>query len=761
MKTLSQINYETIQNNVPSELKNLPQWVSWSERVGHNGRTLKLPVSPVTGRAARINDPDTWASFEEALAYSRKNDLTGVGFVFTEGDDFVGVDLDRCIDLATGAVRAEAVAIVNQLASYTEISPSGGGLHVLVRGKLPQGPRRGGPIEIYDDKRFFTVTGRLLPGAPSAIADRQDQLLELYREAILRAKAPAAAPTELPKEGSAPEGQPLLTALRSQAEKFDRLMRGDFEGYPSQSEADLALCRLLAFQTRWEARKIDEIFRRSGLYRPKWDQPHTADGKSYGQATIEKALSAERAFRTGASEDASPAQPEFNLTDLGNAERLACQFGERIAYCQDWKKWLVYNGANWAVDHTDQVRQLAKQVIRDIYIRAADIKDPSRRQAIVKHALASESDRRIRSMISLAESEVPVIPEDLDRDPWLFNCLNGTLDLECGILRPHDPASLITKIAPVTFEPTMPCPRWLAFLDRIMDGNVKLIAFLQRAIGYAMTGLTSEQCLFIFYGSGANGKSTFLQAISFVLGHYAMSTPTETLLVRQRGATLNDIARLKGARFVTASEAEAEQRLAESLIKQMTGGDTISARFLYQEWFDLHPTHKIFIGTNHKPVIKGTDHAIWRRIRLVPFEVTIPEAERDRQLLEKLREEADGIFAWAVEGCLLWQKHGLGVPEEVKAATEDYREEMDILAEFISDRCVVQPASKVPRGDLYDAYTQWCQANGQESAGNRVFASSMRDRGFRECRMGMQGVRGWAGLRLEPYPGSGQIQTQE
>ena len=245
----------------------------------------------------------------------------------------------------------------------------------------------------------------------------------------------------------------------------------------------------------------------------------------------------------------------------------------------------------------------------------------------------------------------------------------------------------ITKLAPVNFEPDAACPRWLEFLSRIMDGNEQLIDFLQRAVGYALTGETSEQCLFIFYGSGANGKSTFLQTMSYVLGDYSMSTPTETLLVKRRGAIPNDVARLKGARFVIACEADAENRLAESLIKQMTGGDTISARFLHQEWFDFEPTHKVFFGTNHKPVIKGTDYAIWRRIRLVPFEITIPEGERDKNLPEKLKAEADGILAWAVQGCLVWQQQGLGVPEEVKAATDSYREEMDILGEFLKDRC--------------------------------------------------------------------------
>jgi putative DNA primase/helicase len=227
-----------------------------------------------------------------------------------------------------------------------------------------------------------------------------------------------------------------------------------------------------------------------------------------------------------------------------------------------------------------------------------------------------------------------------------------------------------------------------------------------------------------------------------------MSTPTETLLVKRRGAIPNDVARLKGARFVVACEADAEQRLAESLIKQMTGGDTISARFLHQEWFDFDPTHKVFFGTNHKPVIRGTDYAIWRRIRLVPFEITIPEAERDKALPERLKEEADGIFTWAVQGCLNWQKRGLGAPVEVREATASYREEMDILADFLKDRCQERSNSKTPSKGLHEAYISWCQENGQEPLGQRAFVSALREKGFKQCKIGNRGVRGWEGLEL-------------
>ena len=387
-------------------------------------------------------------------------------------------------------------------------------------------------------------------------------------------------------------------------------------------------------------------------------------------------------------------------------------------------------------------------MVRKIYSEAEKTADSAKRKAIAGHAMKSESGNRIKAMISLAKSEVPITPEQLDQNPWLLTCINGTIDLKTGEKMKHQRGHFITQLVPVEFDKDALCSKWHSFLDRIMGGNDNLISFLQRAVGYSLTGENTEQCMFILYGSGANGKSTFLQTLNFILGDYSKQTPTETLLVKQKGAIPNDVARLKGARFVTASEAESGQKFAESLIKQMTGGDTISARFLHQEWFDFQPTHKLFLGTNHKPVINGTDHAIWRRIKLVPFEVTIPENERDRFLLDKLREESAGILSWAVRGCCEWQKKGLGIPDEVKEATETYRGEMDALAEFLKDCCVTGSSFKVSSRDLYGAYTAWCERNGEDHLKQRPFASQMKEKGFEQARIGSSGNRGWKKLGL-------------
>jgi len=442
-----------------------------------------------------------------------------------------------------------------------------------------------------------------------------------------------------------------------------------------------------------------------------------------------------------------PSEMSDTLTDVGNAERFVRLHKDTARHVPAWG-WLVWDGHRWAPDETNAVTRLAIETVRAIYREAAECTDINKRKQIADHAKRSESKQRIEAMLKLAEALVADPPSAFDRDPYLLNVLNGTIDLKTMQLREHSREDHITKLAPVAFDPEADCPLWKAFLDRIFDGNHALISFLQRAVGYALTGDTREQCLFILWGTGANGKSTFVNTIQAILGDYALQTPTETLLAKRPEYIPNDIARLKGARFVSAIESAEGRKLNEPLIKQMTGGDKISARFLHREWFDFYPEFKIFLATNHKPVIRGTDHAIWRRIRLIPFTVTIPEDEQDKELPRKLLAEASGILNWALEGCLAWQREGLGVPDEVKEATESYKTEMDALAQFIADCCIVDPSARVLNKELYAAYISWCQENGEEPLGQRSLGRSLSERGFTPIRLGRKGERGWAGIRL-------------
>jgi putative DNA primase/helicase len=445
----------------------------------------------------------------------------------------------------------------------------------------------------------------------------------------------------------------------------------------------------------------------------------------------------------------APPARGFNLTDLGNAERFVAHHGEDVRYCYQWRRWVVWTGARWERDEVGRVHRLAKETVRSIYREASDEEDEDRRKALAKHARASESETRIRAMVELAKSEIPASPDQFDADPWLLNTETGTIDLRTGELREHRREDLITKLAPVEYDPHAAAPTWAAFLERVLPGE-ELRQFVQRATGYSATGNTSEQCMFIHHGPGANGKSTFQETVSSALGDYAVRTPTETLLVKRSGGVPNDVARLKGARFVTASETEEGRRLAESLVKDLTGQDTISARFMWAEWFDFKPTHALHLSTNHKPEIRGTDAAIWRRIRLIPWAVTIPPAEQDKHLPEKLRDELPGVLAWIVRGCSEWQREGLRAPEEVRQATRAYRAEMDVLAAFLADCCVRDEDETAFAGELWGAWKRWCEETGEQFGTQKRFGGRLAERGFLNHRDSKTGRKVWSGLSLRP-----------
>ena len=441
-------------------------------------------------------------------------------------------------------------------------------------------------------------------------------------------------------------------------------------------------------------------------------------------------------------------------TELGNSQRITNSYGGIIRYCGAWKKWLVWNAqyGAWQIADNGQVQRFAIKTIQNMFREAARISDSQERGALVKWGLASETATRIQAMIRLAESSegVAISPDDLDRNPWLLNCHNGTIDLRTGNLNDHDKSDLITKVIPVTYDPNAECPKWLGFLDKIMDGNQELISFLQRTVGYALTGDTREQCFFILHGDGANGKSTFIKTIGALLGDYAQAASFETFLSKNQGNVANnDIARMQGKRFISAVEAEESRRLAENVIKQITGGDVVAARFLYREYFEFVPQFKIFLTTNHKPKINCNDPAIWRRVKLIPFTVSIPEEKQILDLDEQLKDEFSGILNWAIEGCLDWQRNGLQTPEEVVNATKDYRNEMDTVNEFLEECCTLLPNVKVNPTALFDAYKKFCEKNGEIFLSMKKFGASLNKKGYEVTKTNSRTWRLGIGLPVE------------
>jgi putative DNA primase/helicase len=425
-----------------------------------------------------------------------------------------------------------------------------------------------------------------------------------------------------------------------------------------------------------------------------------------------------------------------HLTDLGNAQRLVKRHGADLKFCHEQKKWLVWDGTRWAVDSNGEVERRAKHTVISIYAEAAEEEDADRRGCLAKWAAASESRGRISAMIELAKTEpdIPISLGALDANPFLLNCQNGTVNLRTGELQDHRRDDFCTKLVSVSYDPVATCPLFLDFLDQIMDGNDGLTTFLQRAVGYSLTGSTEEHVIFVFHGGGANGKSTLVETVRTLLGDYAATADPNLLLAGKDEGVRNDVARLAGSRFVSTVETPAGKRMAETLVKQLTGGDRIAARFLYCEFFEFTAQFKLVLATNYRPRIYGTDKGIWRRIRLVPFNVTIPDADQDKELPNKLRCELPGILAWALKGCLKWQEHGLGVPPEVSAATESYRQEMDVLGAFLAECCHENPALTVPVRDLYQAYACWCDENGEQPLKKRDLGIQLSERGFAPYR---------------------------
>ena len=444
----------------------------------------------------------------------------------------------------------------------------------------------------------------------------------------------------------------------------------------------------------------------------------------------------------------------LNCTDYGNAQRLVKLHGKGLRYCYDFNQWLAWTGTHWSFDPAVAER-MAKSTVLSIYDEVGQLVDADERETLHRHAIMSEQASRITAMLALARSEpgIAIRPDDLDRDVWLLNCKNGTLDLRTGALRPHCRDDLITRCLKIDYDPTGACPRWETFLHQIMDGNQDLVSFVQRAVGYTLTGSTAERCMFILHGGGKNGKTVFLEGIRLLLGDgYTARTPTQTLLAK-RGETIpNDIARLRGIRLVTASETGDGNRLDEALIKDITGGDRVVARFMRGEWFEFTPHFKIFLSTNYRPRISGTDDAIWDRLRLVPFLIRILEEERRpmEQMLGEFEAELPGILNWSIQGCLDWRHYGLGEPPEVRMATENYRDEMDTLGDFLSECCFLRKDANVSSRDLYDEYKHWASESNERVLSHKRFSMWMENRG-RSASFRKQHTRDgkiWFGLGL-------------
>jgi len=442
-------------------------------------------------------------------------------------------------------------------------------------------------------------------------------------------------------------------------------------------------------------------------------------------------------------------------TDLGNARRLVRLYGSDLRYAHIWRKWLTWQEGQWRRDDDGSVMRKAKATAEEMFTEAAKINDETRRTAMRSHALKSQSAQRLAAMINLAESEtgITLSTEKLDADPHLLGVQNGIIDLRTITFREAQRKDYVTKLAGIAFDPDARCPEWGKFLKKVLSID-DLIGYVQRAVGYVLTGLTGEEVMFILWGLGANGKSTFRETIFALLGDYAAGADASMLVTTKRtGGATPDLARLHGRRLVTINETDQNDILNESRVKFITGHDVITARNLYQEPFDFTPTHKAFVTTNHKPIVRGTDEGIWRRLHLLPFTETIPINERDRNFRQNvLMPELPGILNWALEGLRAYQKDGLNPPQGVLLATQDYRADMDLVGRWLEERCDQNPQGKETSAALYGDYELWAKAEIGFTMTPIAFGRELGDRGFEKITVNR--ARGFGGLKLRPLPAS-------
>lgn len=720
---------------IPQELRRLPNWVCWQavqDERSHSG-VSKRPIDPKTGNFAKSNDPSTWADFDTAVQTAQK--WSGIGFMFSESGYF-GVDLDDIAEELqsyrdnNGGIVTE---FVNALQSYAEVSQSGTGIHIICKGSLPKGGRRRGKVEMYDSGRFFVMTGQPI-SEYAEVTECSERIRPLHEKYIGGGKEPTA---NIRQTAALPQtaDEILRAAANSKnGAKFKALYSGDWSGYSSQSEADIALCNMLAFWTGCDAQKMDAMFRASGLMREKWDRKQS--GSTYGTLTVQKAIAGctevyrgtKTDFRANIGSGNSPlisvGEPEraekqrlYSFDDTGNAQRFCDLFGDKVRYSYTDKRWLYYDGRKWCTDMTGTIGRLADKSVEAMAaeaqayaeIDAAEGGDMSK--AFQKHVKASRSNKSKKAMLSEAMHYVPIMPSQMDRHKGYINTPAGAIELKTGRVIEHSPEHYFSKLTNAEYDLHAECPQWLKFLEDIFAGDKDLIRYVQKAVGYSLSGSTAEQCMFFLLGSGRNGKSTFIEVIREIFGDYASNIQPESIMVKRSGGSAinSDIARLKGARLVTCSEPNEGARLNEGLIKQLTGGDPVTARKLYGEEFEFQPEFKLWVSTNHKPIIRGTDIGVWRRIHLIPFNVQIPESKVDRQLKYKLEGELTGIFRWAVDGCLLYRKEGLRMPKVMQDSVKEYHREMDVLSAFIEDCCTEGKGLSVQSSQLYAAYLKWAE----------------------------------------------------
>ena len=757
--------------NIPQELKNNASFCVWKLEK-RKGKPTKVPYNPRTGQLAKTNDASTFSDFGTAMKAYAMGGWDGIGYRVSEG--IGAIDIDHCIreDGSLNDVAASILAFLPD--AYFEKSPSGSGL----RGFFRLSPdfaydktvyyinNRQHGLEVYlpgTTNRFVTVTGDTYRAGS---VSRNDEALQNLLDTFMKRKAQVSNRTVEPCSYLT-DDQVISHASRSESgDKFKALMEGRWEeGYDSQSDADMALVSILAFWCGNVEEQIDRIFRTSGLFRDKWDR-QTGDA-TYGQITIRNAVSTNDTIYTPIR-DKDSAETDFD--DLDEAETLPSfepdlskvtltleemqphtnpryqrdEIGIGYAFADYFKPiarfdrergiWYVFDGKVWQPDENAlAVAELAKRLADRLYTFALQIKDEDTRNRYIKRVQKLQMRKNRRTMIEDAKSVYPVPHSIFDRNTDLFNCQNGTLTLTTGEFKPHDPADFLTLMSGITYDQEASCPRWTQFITEVMCGDEDLAAYLQKSLGYALTGDTSLECLFILYGATSrNGKGTTMETFLRIMGDYGKTSNPEMLSTKfgntNASGPSEEIARLAGVRFVNISEPEKKITFNAALVKRMTGNDTLNARFLHENSFDFKPNFKIFINTNYKPSVSDMTLFYSNRLKLIPFKRHFEEHEQDKGLKNFFAESDNlsAIFNWCYEGYKKLKTESLNDPEAVKVATKEYQEESDRIGQFVDAWLEEGEAYEVRTSAAYKLYGEWCDKYGYRKENSTNFNNAIQ-----------------------------------
>ena len=758
--------------NIPDVLKQTASFCVWKMEK-RSGRPTKVPYNPRTGAMARTNDPSTFADFNTAMKSYAIGGWDGIGYRVSEG--IGAIDIDHCIreDGSLNDVAASILGIFPD--AYFEKSPSGTGL----RGFFKLSPdfaydktvyyinNRKHGLEVYlpgVTNRFVTVTGDMFR---NGAVTRNDDALRTLLDTFMKRSTRVSSKTVEPVSYLDDEGVITHASASESGDKFKALYAGNWEeGYDSQSDADMALVSMLCFWCGNVEEQIDRIFRSSGLMRDKWDRM-TGD-RTYGQITIRNAIASTSEIYTPIADSSAEddfediegetdteqlmfepdfthitltleqmrphTKPRYQRDEIGIGYAFADYFKPIARFDRERGIWYVYDGKIWQPDENAlAVAELAKILADRLYSFALQITDEDTRNRYIKRVQKLQMRKNRRTMIEDAKSVYPVSHTVFDRNTDLFNCQNGTLNLTTGEFRPHDPADFLTMMSGITYDPDATCPRWEQFISEVMCNDADLALYLQKALGYALTGDTSLECLFILYGATSrNGKGTTMETFLKIMGDYGKTSNPEMLSTKfgntNASGPSEEIARLAGVRFVNISEPEKKITFNAALVKRMTGNDTLNARFLHENSFDFRPNFKIFINTNYKPSVSDMTLFYSNRLKLIPFKRHFEEHEQDKGLKAFFAspESQSAIFNWCYQGYKLFKKHGLDDPAAVTEATKEYQDESDRIGQFVDAWLEEGEAYEERTSAVYRLYGQWCDKYGYRKENSTNFNNAIQ-----------------------------------